>query len=258
MKKAIILSFLLCCTTAFSFKIDRAIVSSDANPLYLDFWPIVAKAWHRLGIRPTLALIADETVQVDETIGDVIRFKPIPGISNGFQAQVIRLLLPTLFENEISIISDIDMIPISKEYFIDLVSKISDNMFVIYRDKAVYEWDKTYPMCYVAAKGSTFKEVFRVNSANDLPSIICEWSQLFDERWNSDESLLYQYTNDWRDYQSRCMKLGLRVERRIDRPGNWYNKNLLIAGYYIDCHSERPYSDHKKEIDELFQLVESI
>ena len=79
--------------------IDRAIVSSDSNPDYLDFWPIVAKAWNKLGIRPTLALIADKSVQVDESLGDVIRFEPIKGVSNALYAQTIRLLLPILFED---------------------------------------------------------------------------------------------------------------------------------------------------------------
>ena len=99
------------------FKIDRAIVASDTNPMYLDFWPVVAKVWKQvIGIQPTLALIAPPNTIVDESVGDVIRFYPIPGIPTWQHAQMIRMLLPTLFENEVCITSDIDMLPMSRQY----------------------------------------------------------------------------------------------------------------------------------------------
>lgn len=99
---------------------------------YFDFWPIVAKAWKRLiGIKSTLALITDKDVEVDEMVGDVIRFKPIPGVSTSLQSQLVRLMLPAYFEDEICIISDIDMIPISKSYHIDSAKELPEDVFVV-------------------------------------------------------------------------------------------------------------------------------
>ncbi len=67
----------------------------------MDFWPLVAKAWKKIvGIKPTLVFIAPADVEIDETVGEVIRFEPIPGIPTAQQAQVLRLLIPTLFEDE--------------------------------------------------------------------------------------------------------------------------------------------------------------
>jgi len=40
-------------------RINRAIVSADSNPLYYEFWPIVAKAWRNIGPEPTAAVIGN-------------------------------------------------------------------------------------------------------------------------------------------------------------------------------------------------------
>lgn len=235
-----------------SMIIDRAIVSSDANPYYLDFWPIVAKAWNHIGIKPTLALIANKNVKVDETIGDVIRFEPIAGVPDGLYAQTIRLLLPIYFEQEVSIISDIDMIPLNKSYFISTTQAIPDTMFVVFRDKAYWAQAEQYPMCYNAAKGATFKEIFGVNSIEDIPAQITKWAQL-NLGWSTDEIILYKYLTNWKHYKDRCVKLGQVIEKRLDR-GDWrYDKQLLQEGYYIDCHSIRPYAPNKEEIDMIVQ-----
>ena len=35
-------------------KLDKVILSSDDNPDYLEFWPIVSEAWRNIGIEPIL------------------------------------------------------------------------------------------------------------------------------------------------------------------------------------------------------------
>jgi len=256
MKKSLGFIFILLLSSqSAAIKIDRVIVASDTNPMYLDFWPIIAHAWTRLGIRPTLALIADENVKVDESIGDVIRFKPIPGINSGFYAQTIRLLLPIFFEQEVSIISDIDMIPISTHYFTHLIPQVPDDKFVVYRDIAYGPNASQYPMCYNAAKGSTFKEVFGINSLDEIPGLIHSWFKQYGGSWSTDEIVLFNYLNQWTYFKTRCIKLGLTVERRIDRSWWHYDENLLKQDYYIDCHSIRPYLAHKAEIDKLARLI---
>lgn len=184
----------LSCNT-YAFKIDHVIVATDANPTYLQFWPIVAKLWKQMGIEPTLALVADKNVVVDETIGEVIRFEPIPNISTGFQAQVIRLLLPIYFEDEVSLLSDIDMLPINKDYFVNSVRDISNEKFVVYRDKA-YSYMDLYPMCYNAASGKVFKEIFNIQSIEQIPDFIRTWHAL-GFGWMTDEKVLYAYLNAW-------------------------------------------------------------
>lgn len=238
-------------------KINRVILSTDANPTYIEFWPVVAKVWKQLlGIQPTLALIADDSVHVDESLGDVIRLKPIEGVPTAQYAQLIRLLLPIYFEDDVCIISDIDMIPLCKDYFVNSVTHIPQDCFVVYRDKAYQEHERRYPMCYNAALGKTFKEVFKINNPHEIPELIKKWYAL-GLKWDTDELMLYWYLSQWPDFQERCIKLGHETIKRVDRSFWNYDALKVRNLQYIDAHCLRPYSQYQQEIDALIQLLVS-
>jgi len=235
-------------------KINRVIVSSDTHDSYLPFWPLVAQAWKKIvGIKPTLILVASDDTYVDETIGDVVRFEPIPGIPTALQAQVIRIFMPALFEDDVSIISDMDMIPLCRDYFIKSVENCPEDAFIAYRDNA-YKNRARFPMCYVAAKGSTFKEIFGIKTVDDMRSMIIDW---YGHHLGcaTDELMMYKYVVSWREYRRRCIQLGHRVTRRVDRIDWRYDPVKLKQGEYIDAHLLRPYKEHKKEIDTLATLL---
>jgi hypothetical protein len=233
----------------------RAILSTDDNPMYLGFWPLVARAWTRIvGIKPTLALVADDDVEVDETLGDVIRFKPIPGVSTSLQAQAIRLLLPTYYRDDVCLISDIDMLPLNREYYLDSIRHVASDNLVVYRDAAYGPTVKRYPMCYVAATGATFREVFDSIDEIGISEKLREWDQLH-YGWYTDEYLLYRYASAWESNTNRCVKLGHAVDRRIDRSQWYYDEKLVRDGYYIDAHMIRPYHRYKHELDALGDLL---
>lgn len=233
---------------------QRVILAADANRTYIEFWPIVAKAWkERIGIQPTLALIADDVVQVDESLGDVIRFKPLPGIPSSFYSQIIRLLIPILYPNEVCILSDIDMLPISKVYYVNLIASIPDDHLIVYNDRAYGKNCKQYPICYTVAKGSTFKEIFGVNSIDEIPTKIQEW-YAYKIGWTADETILYWSLRKWKGHPNRLNLLGYETgNQRIDRSKWQFNPTLLKAGYYIDSHMLRPYSVYKDKIDPVLE-----
>lgn len=236
-------------------RLDRVILASDKNRMYLDFWPIVAKAWQQLiGIRPTLALIdTEEGLEVDETVGDVIRLKPIKGVPSAQHAQIIRAFLPILFPDEVCMIADIDVLPMSKKYFFDSIKRVpNDNCFVIFRNKC-YMGDR-YPMWFLAGKGSVYKEILGVEWQG-VEETIKQWmSQGFG--WDTDEMVFTQYIKRW-EHTGRCIKLNYGVgEIRIDRSRWRYNDRLVKKGHYHYSHMIRPYSQYKEELDKLFNLLE--
>lgn len=237
-----------------ALKLDRVILATDTHENYIQFWPIVAKVWKEVvGVTPTLALIADESVAIDETCGDVIRFDPIPGVPTSLQAQAIRLLLPAYFPADGCIISDIDMIPLQKSYFVDSIEYIPDDRFIIYRDGA-YEWMAypRYPMCYVAAKGSVFKELFDIQALGDIPKIIQQWHKK-SLGWNTDELMLYAYVSTWGAKTKRVIKLGHGTFGRVDRLDWQFDCKKVRSHAYIDAHMPRPYEKFKKSIDQLIK-----
>lgn len=234
---------------------DRVILATDANRDYIEFWPVVAKAWKEVvGLTPTLALIADKDVQIDQSLGQVIRFEPIEGIPTSLQAQTIRLLLPALFEDDVCIISDIDMIPLQKDYFFDSIYHCAQDTFVVYRDKAYHPNEHKFPMCYMAARGKTFQDIFGISNRDDIERRILDWHNL-DLGWNTDELLLYQYLMNWQHKDTRLIKLGHNVERRIDRSCWIYDPEFLAKKAYIDAHCPRPYSAFKDPIDMVIRTV---
>lgn len=255
MKKVI----LLISTSLFCFKLDRVILSSDSNPVYLDNWELVAKSWSNIvGIKPTLALIANDDVKIDESLGDVIRFKPIPGIPDGFYAQVVRLLLPAMFGQEFCIISDIDMMPISKDYFLKSVANINKDYFVIYKSTLYYDKNSPeYAMCYVAARGELFKHLFELGSIEGIEEKVKEWFNL-GLGWSTDQKLLYKQVHK---SIVPVKRLNHGFHRRIDR---WirdnkyfwsYDINKFKQGYYSDFHLPRPIQLFYNEIHALYNML---
>lgn len=252
-KYLVISAYLLSVNPLLSFKIDRVILSSNDNPMYLQFWPLVATAWRDLiGIKPTLILISDEYIEVDETLGDVIRVKTIDGVSSASHAQIIRLLAPMYFPNEISLLSDIDMLPLNREYFVDSVKDISEDKFVIYRDHGYGTNSVRFPMCYSAAKGYLFQELFNVQSIEDIPNTIKTWVS-YGYGWETDEVTFFKFLAKWKNASSKCVKLHhtSMVPQRIDRADWGYDKQKLKDNYYIDAHLVRPLDQYYKEIKEL-------
>lgn len=256
MKLNLYIAGMLCAFNSHALKIDRVIVATDINPMYLHFWPIVAQAWEKkVGIKPTLALIASSDTIVDESIGEVFRFEPIPGVPTSLYAQAIRVLLPALFEDEVSLTSDIDMVPLSPTYFIAAVQHLPDHCFVTYMNRAYPDGYPAYPICYNAAKGSTFKEIFNINSVEDIVNTIKQWHTL-GLGWQTDERMLYKYLMNWKDSKTRFIKLHHKAgPHRVDRADWRWDKQRLQKNYYIDAHCLRPYPEHKERIDQL--LIEA-
>jgi len=151
--------------------IEKAIVASNHDPFYLDFWPIVRDAWLDLEITPVLVLIGEEDNTVEDHGGIIHQIKAVNGFDTGFQAQISRMYITKLYQDSVCISSDIDMLPISYDYFHSLGDYSNDSMVILSSD--AYEWAalqddwqqvlypglKKFPICYNAATGSTYNEI---------------------------------------------------------------------------------------------------
>ena len=128
MKKLLLFCYLSILSTqqVECVKLQRVILSTNCNPYYSDFWPLVAPLWKAMGLQPTLAFVAHEDCQLDETLGDVIRFKPIDGVSEALQAQACVFYCHLSFRSCMSI-PDIDMTPVSFNYYTDTAVLCTDD-----------------------------------------------------------------------------------------------------------------------------------
>ncbi len=238
-------------------KIKYAIMGSDMNPLYYDFWPIISKVWKEVfDITPVLGLICDEDSElIQDQYGLIKKFKRINGIDDGLQSQIVRFYLPPTLDG-VCITSDIDMMPLSKKYFIDNIENFDKNKFyVMTSDNPECLKNKEYQMCYNIAKPEIFKEVLKIDDSwfdfvNKLKNLGLGWT--------TDQRYLYNMINDYEKKENIVlMKRGFSglAHNRIDRAIWKYNPKSVINGDYIDSHLVRPYIEYKNEIDNLASLL---
>jgi hypothetical protein len=231
-------------------KIDYVLLGSTNNPTYLDFWPIVSKIWKlKFNITPVLGLIGEHNLVVSEEYGKVIRFNELPNWESGLLSQLVRLYLPKYLKGN-CLISDIDMFPLSKKYFIDDLEKYTDDEFIIMSSHHPQTIDMPqYPMCYVVANSELFTNIFELNKDWDL------WIEDVPKNdWYTDQMYLYSVVNNNKNINYVFPKRSF-INDRIDRGDWYYDVNKLLNGEYIDCHSLRPYNNHKNEIDKLLNLI---
>lgn len=242
-------------------KIDFAIHSVDDNPLYSDFWPSVSKVWKsRFNIEPILVAVMNKETFIQknysEEFGKVINIEPVDGIPTHIQAQFIRFWYSINFPEQVSIISDIDMFPISKKYFIDNIKNIDSDKYVhLYSNFLPY-----LPVCYHVAKGKTFKEILHFkDSYEDFIKEVIEYDKNGTEThmglamWGLDEKYTSDKINNY-DKKERLMFLQ-REQDRIDRQNWQYDETKIDFDFYADAHSIRPYSSYKEEIEKFVSLV---
>ena len=206
-------------------KLNRAIVASDSHPDFLGFWPLIAAAWEKIDVKPTLILIEkfDEDIEVDETVGDVKKVKlPDDSLHSAFCAQTARLLAPCLYPDEVVTIADIDIVPLSHSYFNDNIQHAKDTFIELRHGMAGHKtFGPQIPICWNVATGSTWSEIFGVcadmqNYESVFLPMLRKWfpdnyktaAEEHTETWHTDQKILYDYVNIWsKSHAGRQIKL---------------------------------------------------
>lgn len=250
-------------------KIDKVIHSCDDKDFYLDFWPIVSEIWRKkFNIEPVLLHFGSKNPS--EKFGTVIKMPAIDCVPINTLCQISRYWIPITDLNATWMTSDIDMLPISKNYFVDWLSGIDEDKWVhLNSDRKEFHPNIMYLCCYNIAKGKTFKDIlylpetfedfvnlgfWKENTHNYTPDGLSKplphWGA--DEMWSSKK--LNQYSD-----QSRIVRkfrdCGPHECHRIDRIKWGWNDLGVISEDYYDCHAVRPYAKHKDSIDRLVELI---
>ena len=104
-----------------------------------------------------MALITNENSDFyDDGNGIVKKFKSVEGVPTHLQSQIIRLYVPKLLDGY-CMLSDMDMIPLSSDYFIVNSKDIkSEDIIVFSSDNKESLKENMYPMCYILAHSKIF------------------------------------------------------------------------------------------------------
>lgn len=202
----------------FNRILHRSIMSCDSNSDFLDFWTLTAESWKKINVKPTLFLIErpGENIDIDESLGDVIRIKlPDDEIHSIFAAQTVRLLAPCLYPDENVTISDIDIIPLSKDYFFENIKKGSDKSFMIFRSSVC--GDKQTSMCWNVAKGRIWADIFSIDAS-----------------FENYESRFLEKIKSWQPDNYKTAMSGYTTPREIMSVANsspWFTDQVILRSF---------------------------
>lgn len=233
------------------------LTAADMNPVYYKFIPIFIKAWKKVlpNIKIHIILIADEIIKELEDYKEYIYlFKPIENITTAFISQNIRLFYPALLDSSKGgiLITDIDIVPMNKEYYTESIKKYDNNKFICYRQLECVGKNEMV-ICYNIAHQNIWSEIFSIKSENDIRRQI---KNLYNNTkyighkdmpfWITDQLYLYEVTQRWNLNNQNLIILNdnLTKFKRLDRnrfPDESILKSLIQSRIYTDYHMLRPY-----------------
>ena len=145
---------------------------------------------------------------------------------------------------------------LSREYFVNSVKNFNDDTFIVFQNGEYAGCETRWPICYCAAKGSTFREIFQTYSLKKIRELIIEWANL-KLNWDTDELMLFKYVSSWKKYKTHCILLNhTAYPHRIDRfKPETFKLELVPTGHYWDMHWFRPWNEHKEDIIKVLELL---
>jgi hypothetical protein len=249
-------------------KIDKVIFSCDDS--YLMFWEHTSEVIKKvLNIEPVLFFIneEEETDFYQDKFGTIKKIKKVDFIDSSLLSQIYRFYGTKFFQNEVCMISDVDMFLFNKYWVNDHLNEKNEDDLVIMNSDA-YDPKRIetlnhyprYPACYSVGKGSTFNKI--LNTDRSIEDYTSEVSSL-NAGWDSDEiyftnKLIYgdhnvNYHLIKRGYSSYYYVPG-RIEKYMFNPeesqqvGKLNLNGTINFDTFIDCHAWRWNMDLVKKI----------
>ncbi len=253
--------------------LSHALTACDLNPDYLEYWSHTKRAWLEIvGIEPMLVLIADDGDIPAELSEDpyVVSFAPIPGVHTALQAQCIRLLYPALVETEGAVvITDVDLYPLRRSYFVDPIKSLDSRFFVSYRDDRLNK--SQIAIAYNAATPATWSDVFGISSVEDVRSRLEAWTSSleYDGRrawpgWYTDQEILYRVLTQWPEAPRRWWVMDdvftkhrqlTRLDLEREEGLSARRRNGIRRGAYSDYICLFPYNAYRDVNDEVLKIA---
>jgi hypothetical protein len=248
-------------------KIDFCLTATNTKSIYLNQIPNFVKVWLLLEIQPRIILIHHEIpLNFKEYEPYIILFDPVKykleDLQTAYIAQNIRILYPALFPSEKTImISDIDIMPISRNFFIDHIKSMPDTVFINYR-----RYNEQLNICYNVAQSSTWSTIFGIKTIEEVVEQLHKnYNKDYNSNkncpgWFSDQEVLTKMVMEYYKYNPTEViffdTLGFKINRldKRDRKEIITNKLNIIKniGIYTDFHitsKNQRYIDLSEEIN---------
>ena len=243
------------------------LTAGNMNHHYLQLYPLIYEVWKkRFNLDCYLILISDEIPDYLEKLKDyIILEKPVEDINDIYTAQVIRILYPALFPEKTILITDLDIIPVNKNYFIKPLEFLQNNTFVTWTDR--YKKQEMYAICYNAGRGTTFQSMFNVKTKEDIIGKLKEWynkdytGKKNCPGWYTDQQQLYINFEKYTGYKVAFRDKNIGYKRLNNRARD---KEYIIKNFdkimenlesYSDIHCIKPFSKTKGILNKMVKKL---
>ena len=228
------------------------ILSSDESSSYVGFLEPVAARWNALGVRvfycKICADVSDHSEPEATEYGKLWRCPDVGIVSTAFQSQVARLYA-TKFVDGFVVLSDIDMLPISRTFF-NFPDRLANGIACVRNDLG-YGGGTQVSMCYLAGDSGKLADALMVKPKT-FSGFCHHVTFSAGTGWFADEiyaTLHLPMSEAW---------LGILPGISLPRicRGNWaYDSALVREELYYDAHLPRPYAEHVDRIEALISLL---
>ena len=250
---------------------DKVVVSTDENPDFIDFIPIVSTAWKKFFPEAELAIAfvtdrdeEDETVQKMRQYGDVGLFATVPDVPTSNQAKICRHLMAARQGSSVCMLEDVDTIPLQRAFFEERTSSHEAGKILavgreVYGNTQGYN---NFPMSTATATGNVFREIFGDKEDSEIVSSFVGKIKYFDKE---DISQPYPHFSD--EYLLRVLiEEGagdvIHIRRGVDVRTQWIDRSFwsvdidkLNAGQYVTCNFLRNMRDQFSEIKPIADYI---
>ncbi len=243
-------------------KLTTVIASVNNNPAYYLFIPKQILFWKQFNIK-FIAIFIGESIpnELNDYTSNIILWSKNLDINTAFVGQNIRIYYPALLnlpDDEMVMITDMDMLPMNKTYYTrDLESYTIDD-FIYYRN---VDGNQIY-MCYNAAHPTVWKKVFNINSVTDIETAI---TTNYNKHYNGIPGSTGWFTDQEIMYAKLIHYPHLKVlNRPIKRLETWMYDAHLARGEtsfinnYDDAHFHRSYPNNVTRILDAERQLKSI
>jgi len=235
-------------------KLTTVLASTNNNPHYYKFIPSQILFWKHFNIKFITVFVAesipDELEEYKENI--ILWDKPTNYILHtAYIAQNIRIYYPALLnlpDNEMVMITDMDMLPTNEKYYKNGLEKFIKMDFIYYRH---IDKPQIY-MCYNASHPSVWSEIFNICSEKDIErELIKNYNKQYNgipgsTAWYSDQEIMYNRLINYPHLKvlNRPLK---RLEMHMYKQ-HLQNGDKEFLSLYDDAHFHRNYDSNKNYI----------
>jgi hypothetical protein len=229
-------------------KIDKVLVSSDCSPMFINYWPVVAKSWKDIfGITAKLILVTRANVKIQlieklRDFGEVEVVTQIPEVPIPNQAKLARWFSASSNPNQISSIEDIDTIFLKPDFLRERFDSFDENRLLGIGSE-VYTPQQgitKFPASNLTGSGILFSELFGYRDGMSFGEFVKQFRNLaeFDNledpyrppRSFSDESLIRALRK-----RNNFLKIHV-IPRSIDTQNSWLDRSVWPTENELNLH----------------------